>query len=358
MTINADIQKLEPGALIELFTVDGSDLGAGVLNFHQHLQVGSIWWQGVEYKPWPTEVEGFARTSDKQPTPKLRVANLNGTLSLLCMEYDDMLGAKVIRKRTLGHYLDARNFVADTNLINNGTFATDLTGWTISDPTKVTHVAGAMVVNGDGVVAGTAYQEITNLTVGTMYRVRFNVEDNSVTVNCGLTASGSEYITTAPYIAGAYDLVFTATATSAFLRFAKQISAPTKVSNVEVHEVLGNPTADPDEALPDEIWYIERKATETNKTIEFELVSALDIGGVKLPRRRIIANYCSWMSLGGYRGPYCGYTGPAVAKADGTPTTNMSEDACGGKLSDCKKREWPDGVMNYGSYPAAALTKV
>ena len=92
--------------------------------------------------------------------------------------------------------------------------------------------------------------------------------------------------------------------------------------------------------------------------MEFELASALDIQGSMLPRRQIIANYCSFKSNGGYRGPYCGYTGPAVAKADDTPTSDMGLDDCSGRLAGCKLRQWPDGVLNFGGFPAAGLVRV
>jgi len=91
--------------------------------------------------------------------------------------------------------------------------------------------------------------------------------------------------------------------------------------------------------------------------VQWELSCPLDIGDQQLPARLIIANFCTWLQRGGYRGPYCGYTGPAVAKSDGTPTTDPEQDRCGGKLSDCKLRKWPDGVLNFGSFPAAGLMR-
>src|SRR5690606_34288629 len=120
--IESNIQKLEPGTLVELFTIDGTVLGADQLHFHSNLEWGSIWWQGTEYKPWPLETEGFVRSGERPVTPLIRVANLQGTISLLCLNYEDMLGAKLIRRRTFGEFLDSRNFVGD-NLITNGTFA-------------------------------------------------------------------------------------------------------------------------------------------------------------------------------------------------------------------------------------------
>lgn len=43
-----------------------------------------------------------------------------------------------------------------------------------------------------------------------------------------------------------------------------------------------------------DVYYIERKVSETGILVEFELASAFDVQGVKLPRRSIIAARCPW----------------------------------------------------------------
>lgn len=111
MTITADIQQLEPGHRLEFFEVDCTDIGGDALRFHGHLQSTSIVWQGMEYKPWPIQAAGFERTSDaRQPAPKLTVGDISGTITALCVALDDLVGAKVFRRRTLAKYLDAVNF--------------------------------------------------------------------------------------------------------------------------------------------------------------------------------------------------------------------------------------------------------
>ncbi|WP_270588494.1 phage minor tail protein L [Enterobacter roggenkampii] len=134
MSLNADFQKLEPGDVVRLFEVDGTAFGTGeVLRFHSYslahteaeilaaggdenkLPAKSIWWQGVEYKAWPCKIEGIeASTSGSSAHPKLSVANLDSSITALCLAYDDMLQAKVTIHDTLGKYLDAINF-ADGN---------------------------------------------------------------------------------------------------------------------------------------------------------------------------------------------------------------------------------------------------
>jgi lambda family phage minor tail protein L len=227
VTLTADVQTLEPGALVELFEIDATAISGDLLRFHGYTQVGDITWQGNVFSPWPIDAQGFEMQPTQPPMPLLTVANIDGSITAACLAYQDMVGAVVIRHRTLGKYLDAVNF------------------------------------------GGT------------------------------------------------------------------------------------NPTADPTQELPPDRWYIERKAQENNTTVQFELSSALDFGGVQLPRRTIIANQCPWA----YRSAECSYTGGPVAKIDDTPTSDPTLDVCGKRLSSCKLRFGANNPLPYGGMPAAALTR-
>ena len=115
----------------------------------------------------------------------------------------------------------------------------------------------------------------------------------------------------------------------------------------------GNPTADPTQEFPADIWFIEQKTGETNEVVEFELASALDLQGQMLPRRQIIANLCSFQ----YRGPYCNYTGTAKFDVNDQPVTDPALDVCAKRLGSCKARFGATEVLNFGGYPAAALVQ-
>ncbi len=119
----------------------------------------------------------------------------------------------------------------------------------------------------------------------------------------------------------------------------------------------GNPTADPNEHLPDERWLVSQKRLETPEVVTFVLNSPLQFDGVQLPRRQIIANLCGWLTMagseGGYRGSYCGYAGPLMFTKDGEVTLDPSMDRCGGRVSDCKLRFGQYGVLNYGGFASA-----
>lgn len=227
MTLAADIQKLEPGAEVVLWTLDASAItgsGSDVIRFHGYQQAGPIVWQGSAYDPWPIDAEGFELNPSKPPQPTLSVGNIDGSITALCLNYQDLVGAKLTRHVTAGQYLD------------------DQPG---ADPTQ--------------------------------------------------------------------------------------------------------------EALSQ--WLLEQKTSETSEAVVWALSSAMDFGNVQLPRRQIVAGQCLWLTIGGYRGAYCGYNGPPVADENGNPTTDPAKDKCGGRLSDCKLRFGANNPLPFGGYPAAGLIR-
>lgn len=118
-----------------------------------------------------------------------------------------------------------------------------------------------------------------------------------------------------------------------------------------VNFTSGNPTANPNEYFTDDVFYITRKTAENKVLIEWELGSALDLQGVYIPRRQVIASVCSFV----YRGEECGYAGAAVAKADDSPTTDINEDRCSHKISGCKLRFGDNGELRFGGFPGSQL---
>ncbi len=111
-----------------------------------------------------------------------------------------------------------------------------------------------------------------------------------------------------------------------------------------------NPDADPNQYLPDEMWYVEQKTSETRHTIEFKLSSVFDLMGIQLPYRQVIQNSCPWK----YRGSECGYTGPYFDRFD-QPTSNSNDDACAKLLSSCKVRQqyFSSQILPFGGFPGA-----
>lgn len=115
----------------------------------------------------------------------------------------------------------------------------------------------------------------------------------------------------------------------------------------------GQPTADPTQALPNDVYYVEKKISETKQMVEFELASALDLMGQQLPARDIVAAICpSW-----YRGAECGYTGTNYFDVDNQPVATENLDVCSKTVPGCKARFAASGVIPFGGFPAARTYK-
>lgn len=107
--------KLSHSTPIELFVLDLTAFGGGTYRFAPQVneKQEAITWQGNVYEAFPIQARGFEqRASGPFPRPTLSVSNVLGTLGPLIRTYDNLRGAKLIRKRTMARYLDAVNFVA------------------------------------------------------------------------------------------------------------------------------------------------------------------------------------------------------------------------------------------------------
>jgi len=105
-------------------------------------------------------------------------------------------------------------------------------------------------------------------------------------------------------------------------------------------------TPDPTAEFPREVYYIDRKSSETRDVVEFELCAAFDLQGVRAPKRQCISNICQWV----YRSAECSYTGTNYFTENDVATT-LANDVCGKKLSSCKARFGSTAQLPFGSYP-------
>lgn len=115
MTLQSDIQKLAPSSAVELFVLDAGGIGGSVSRFHAGTNElsSSVVWQGETYLPWPVKFSGLEWSGEGQPPrPRMAIGNKNGLVSALILNYQDLVGAQVTRKKTLVKYLDAANFAA------------------------------------------------------------------------------------------------------------------------------------------------------------------------------------------------------------------------------------------------------
>ena len=117
----------------------------------------------------------------------------------------------------------------------------------------------------------------------------------------------------------------------------------------------GNPQANPSE-FRKQVWYIEQKVSENASQVTFELSNPIDFEGARIPSREI-TSFCHWCMHGRYRQSECGYMGTAMFTKDGMPTSDVSKDECGGRLSDCRLRFGDNNSLPFGGFPSSALLK-
>lgn len=228
--IQEQLRLPNPSGILELFELDTTVFGdSEPRRFHAGTTFsgGNIVWQGLTYFRYPIVITGFETSGDgRLPRPTMKCANVTQAISVLCRDFDDMVGCEVIRHRTHVKYLDAVNF-----------------------------------------------------------------------------PSGE------------------------------------------------NPNADPTAAYADDIFFINRKISESKLFVDFELCAAMEVGDVKLPRRQVIANSCTVE----YRGPECGYAGGPVANSMDVATSDPALDKCGKRISSCKLRFGATAELPFGGVPGAGL---
>lgn len=108
-SIEKRAQQSSPGALIDLFQIDLTRLGGGILYFTPQVNPdqSSVQFGGETYVPVPIEVTGFERNAKGPfPRPRVRIANINLAASALVRDYQDMVGATVTHIQTFTDYLD------------------------------------------------------------------------------------------------------------------------------------------------------------------------------------------------------------------------------------------------------------
>lgn len=106
--------------------------------------------------------------------------------------------------------------------------------------------------------------------------------------------------------------------------------------------VGGNANADPAAFFPPDIFVIERKTVETKQVIEFELVTAVDLEEVKLPKRQLLAQSCNAV----YKSARCGYVGGLSSCDKGLNTTN-----------GCAAHFGADAELPFNGFPGCGIRR-
>jgi len=203
--------------------------------------------------------------------------------------------------------------------------------------------------------------DVYRFHAGSNADVTGNIVFNSQTYSrVPIKADGFEYTNTGTLPRPTLAISNLSSTISALLLLVNATTAGNDLGGAEVRRIRtlkkyldGESAADPNAQFPQEVWFIDRKASETRDVVTFELASKFDLAGQKIPRRQIIANVCQWK----YRSSECSYTASNFFDANGNPVSTLAQDVCGKRVASCKLRFGENDELPFGSFPGAGLTK-
>jgi lambda family phage minor tail protein L len=140
MSLENDVKRGWHEAIVELYEIDLSTIGTGLsdkffLTNQTMPDNSAVRFKGKTYTAFPIEAGGFDKnTSGQFARPEITVSNVFGTFSAAIASAEDLVGAKVTRRRTLFKYLDngpdpdsSQEFPEDVFFIERKSAETNLT---------------------------------------------------------------------------------------------------------------------------------------------------------------------------------------------------------------------------------------
>ena len=307
------LQEITPGAIIELFTLqlDATLHGSTTIyRFHNGSNLnanGEIVWAGNTYLRFPIICEGFEFTgTGTLPRPTISVSNNFGTLTAIMQNVNqttvgnDLNGAKLTRIRTLARFLDAVNFASQT--------VTSTSTQTVADPSDAETVTYTVTVvqdsGGANVFAINGVQKpVITMKRGSTYifnqshssnvnhplRIKSDAGGQQTTVNAGTLGTDATVTYSPAYPSAPNDLRYYCQTHGNNMGNTITMNNPntTQQTVTSSSTTQSNPfgTPDPTAEFPQEIYFLDRKATENRDVVQWEAQSALDLVNVKLQKR-------------------------------------------------------------------------
>jgi lambda family phage minor tail protein L len=309
----SELQKINPSAIIELFelqlilSIHGSDQ---LYRWHSGSNQngnGEIVWQGNTYARFPVEAEGFEFTGKGQiPRPTLTVSNVLSTLTTLIQSVNtftpanDLNGAKLTRIRTTADNLDVVNFApVTTTTTTTTTIADPADAENITFTVTVANVSGTnfFLINGvqNPVLTmkrGSTYifDQSDTTNVGHPLRIKSDAGGQQTTVNDGTLGTNATVTYKPAYPSAPNDLRYYCTVhgngmgNTITMNDPNTTTGTTTTSTTSQTNPFGTPSSN---KFPDEIFFLDRKIIENRQIVQYELVSALDLANVRVPKRQI-----------------------------------------------------------------------
>jgi phage-related protein len=362
-----ELQNLhQTDAWVELYTLDCTAIGGAVYRFTPHFSdSGVVYFGGDGYMSLPITSDGWeVSATGTQPRPTLSVSNVAKTLLNAINTLGDIVGAKVTRIRTKVRFLDSATF-SRVNLLNySEDFSQAVWVTTNASVSRSTAsvAAGAktafkLVEDGTASIAHKVQIGSLAVAVGQQHTVSFYAkagERSFLSVDAGVTNrysalqrcdvnlnNGSlsafsqgtfgfgstdvgngwfRYVVSLPPVTAAgnnsitFNLkpsdtnsrVYNGDGTSGCYLTGVQWELGTSVSPYQYTTTSHQPFADSNAFLKPDVYFVEQKTAHTAEIVQWQLVSAIERLGMKLPRRQIFRdatkNSSGFPGVSRYRG--------------------------------------------------------
>lgn len=114
MSILGELSSFNVGTWVELYELDLTKFGQPIFRFHNGVneKYEPVVWKGNIYLPFPCQTSGFEISGQGTARPKISLANHTGIITAALKNYNNLLGCKFTRRRTMMQYLDAVNFTS------------------------------------------------------------------------------------------------------------------------------------------------------------------------------------------------------------------------------------------------------
>lgn len=122
----------------------------------------------------------------------------------------------------------------------------------------------------------------------------------------------------------------------------------------------GGSDADATATFEPDVFVINRKSHQDKNYVEFELAAAFDQANVRLPRRQVLRDACSYTyrvySAGTFHYGTCPYAQGPLFDGFDQPTNDPLQDKCSHRITGCLARYGTNAALPISAFPGVAIT--
>ena len=187
-------------------------------------------------KVWPIQTNFTAGQLSARVHGRVDVNKYKNGLKIQKNAYSLPHGG-VVRRGGFNYVAEAKGTASGSELVVNGTFASDISGWTdksVGSGSSIAHATNLMnIVSVDADNYGWAEDQITTVA-GRRYVMSFIIGTGAINLQIGTTTEGVDILASTSYAVGTHTIEFIALSTSTFIGFNHTTGATHTLDTVSV----------------------------------------------------------------------------------------------------------------------------